>query len=138
MKPVTDMTPDELARALRQIEVIKIWIKAVEEHAAKRIQQEPIPGFKLVATPARRHWTDEAEARKALVDKGLTEDDAAPRKTISPAQAEKLLGKASVRDLRDLIGSGGKGTTLAPEEDPRDAVPSKAEDARRAFSLPQQ
>ena len=62
---------------------------------------------------------DEVKAEEVL---GMLLDDAyAPRKLLSPAQAEKALGKDGAKQIQDLI-TESRGVQLAPLNDKREAV----------------
>ena len=79
-----------------------------------------VPGFKLVAKRAIRQWANEHEAAIALSTKGISPHK--PLEVITPAQAEKLLGKSGKDTIKDLVVAVSSGSTLVPESDPRPAV----------------
>lgn len=86
-----------------------------------------IPGFKLVPKQARRSYTDEVAAELvAKKSRKLKREEVYAMKLLSPAQMEKLL-KAKGMDFEKLFGSlvqkVASGTTLAGEDDPREANP---------------
>lgn len=117
-----DFDPEELGRALRAVPLVKQWVSAVETAALERLKEgEPVPGWKLVEGRSNRRWasTDLAEAR--LLGAGLGMDDVWERELISPAKAEKALGKKVFKaaDLGELIDKPRGSATLAPEDDPR-------------------
>jgi len=124
------LTPEQIGRVLSHAGLIERWLDAVRAHATGMLERgEPVPGWKLVAKRATRKWDGEDPAvMAALRETGLSEDEAAPRKTISPAQAEKLVGKPAFRDrLGALVVQESTGATLAPEHDKRPAVAARAE-----------
>lgn len=127
---VSDMTPDDMADVLRDVGVIKDWLKRVEERAHQMARDgEPPTGFKLVASRATRHWLDEDDAKQRMNDMGLGEIDIyVEPKMKSPAQMEKTLGRKRASEIQDLIGKSSSGSILVPEEDARPPLRVRAED----------
>ena len=116
---------DTLGRALQNADLLEDWIKDLRALAFGMLEKNvAVPGYKLVNKQARRKWTDEQEARKALLSLGLNESVVVETSIMSPAQAEKALKKRFSELPEDLIKSESSGTTLAPEDDPRPAVQS--------------
>jgi hypothetical protein len=116
---------DTLGRALQNADLLEEWIKDLRALAFGMLEKNvAVPGYKLVNKQARRKWTDEQEARKALLSLGLNESVVVETSIMSPAQAEKALKKRFSELPEDLIKSESSGTTLAPEDDPRPAVQS--------------
>ena len=85
---------------------IKDFLDAVEVELFKRAKDgQPTPGYKVGHGRATRVWTDEDAITKYLRPK-LKIDEYAPRKLVSPAQAEKLLGKnAFQRKAASLVAT---------------------------------
>lgn len=117
-----DALPDErVSSALAAKKLILGWLDAVEQHVTERLESgKGFPGFKLVAGRSLRQWSDESKAEEVL--SSLVGDDAFTRKLVSPAQAEKLLGKAKAADIADLIVKPEGRPTIAPESDKRPAI----------------
>ncbi len=69
---------------------------------------------------------DDAVAEDVLLEK--LGADAYQSKLVSPAQAEKLLGKAKAKEISDLWCKPNGRPTLAPQSDPRPAVKPEAVD----------
>ena len=116
---------DTLGRALQNADLLEDWIKDLRALAFGMLEKNvAVPGYKIVQKQARRKWTDEQEARKALLSLGLNESVVVETSIMSPAQAEKALKKRFSELPEDLIKSESSGTTLAPEDDPRPAVQS--------------
>lgn len=127
---VSQMTPDEMADVLREAEVIKTWLKAVEERANDMAKAgTPPTGFKLVASRATRKWRDEQEAMLYLsLTLDLAEDDIyVEPKMKSPAGIEKVIGAKRKGEIADLVIAKSSGTILVPVEDPRPPVRPDAE-----------
>ena len=111
-----------LAEALELAQVAKGYIKDVEAAAHDAMMDGlNITGWKVVETRPTRKWAlDDAEILTYLAEAGLDLDAAAPRKVITPPQAEKLLG--SVEDA--MVKKVSSGTTIALETDKRVALNS--------------
>lgn len=118
-----DQALDFLANALPMTGFVKAWAKAVEAAAKERLERgQKLRGYKLVEGRANRAWLDEAAAEKALRRK-FKIDQVAPRTLISPAKAEKLLGKNS-RLIADHVVKPPGAPTVVPETDKRPALSS--------------
>lgn len=125
----SSLTPSQLSRILRLKPLFTKWFSKVEEYvAADALQNDtPYEGFKIVATMPHRKWVSEEEAEKFL-RAHLSLDVAAPRKLITPAQAEELLlsrdkkvRQPTLDRLQALIYRPQGQPTLAPIEDKRQA-----------------
>lgn len=104
------MSPEALAQALDAADMIEGWVNAVRAYAHAQAEMGiAIPDYMLVEKIGRRRWKDEAGAEAKLT--GLLE---APytRKLMSPAQAEKALGKKRAGEIADLIEKPVTGTNL--------------------------
>lgn len=116
--------PEELATALAAFPVIEQWIRAVREHAyGLAAGGSAPPGFKLVAKVGNRRWKDEADAAAAL--EMFLPDGKEPwqeRRLLSPAQAEKLLGKGDKKVVAGLTTKPHTGSVLVPVADKRPAL----------------
>ena len=125
---VEALTDDKLRTVLENKKLIAGWMEAVEKHVTERITSgESFPGYKLVEGRSVRQWSDDQEAEAKLVE--LLENSAyVPRKIVSPAQAEKALGKKRVGEIADLVVKPSGKPTLAPESDKRPALSIKPED----------
>lgn len=121
---VTSLDTRELGRLLSEIDQIEDWCRRVREYAHTEAGHGRVPdGWKLVAKRAVRKWKDEDAAAKALsAIFDLSDDQIFTRKLISPAGADKLVGKEGKAQLAKLYSKESSGTVLAPEDDPREAV----------------
>lgn len=133
--PVDAMTPDDMARVLRDAGIVRDWIKRVEERANDMAKAgSPPTGFKLVASRATRKWRDETETLSLLDSMGIDRDDIyVEPKMKSPAMIEKMIGRKRYPEIADLVISRSSGTILVPVEDPRPPVRADAEDE---FAVP--
>jgi len=115
------LNDQQLRDALEAKKLIVGWLEAVETLVVERLEAgEHFDGFKLVAGRSLRKWGDEKLAAKAMFD--LVGDDAYEKKLVSPAKAEKLLGKARKSELDSLVVKPEGKPTLAPESDKRPAI----------------
>lgn len=115
------LTPADLAVCLRGFEVIEQWMKAVRAHAYDLVAKGgEIPGHKMVEKTGNRKWDDPEQAREYLELLGV--DPNQDPKLVSPAQAEKRLGKARKKLVEQLCHKPRTGTVLVPEEDARPRI----------------
>lgn len=111
----------EIGTLLPQLDMLSKWVEAVKERAlSELLSGGDIPDHKLVAGRSLRKWRDEGAAEEALRKK-LKVADAFVKKLISPAQAEKKLGKSSKILSDHCIKPEGK-PTIAPMSDTRPAL----------------
>ena len=108
---------------LQNAEILEEWIKDLRALAFTMLESgRDLPSYKLVAKRATRKWSDEVEAKKALLATGLTESDVMEATFISPAQAEKKLKKLKQPLPEGSTVSISSGSTMAHIDDPRPAV----------------
>lgn len=118
---LVNMTNEQLGRVLTGAAAAESWIDAVRKEAAQRIQQgTEVPGWKLVARLGNRRWLDEGSVAAQLQAAGV--DPWKPRELLSPAQAEKLLGRPGKKLIEPLTVRPTTGTTLAPASDRRPSI----------------
>jgi hypothetical protein len=116
------LTLDELHVVLAYADTLEGWLDAVRHHVKGRLEAgEQVPGWKLVPKRATRKWADESEAERVLGDL-LGEEAYAPRKLVSPAQAEKALKVTGSNLPQRLVTAVSSGNNLAPDHDPRPAA----------------
>lgn len=126
-KPET-LTDEQLRIALDNKKLILAWFDAIETIVTDRLTGgNAFNGYKLVEGRSNRAWRDEDATAKALI--GVIDmDKLYISKLISPAQAEKELGKSRADLLEDLITKPVGAPTLVPESDKRPAVTVSAKD----------
>lgn len=118
---------DQLRLALESKKLITSWLDAVEAVVLDRLETgKGFPGFKMVEGRSNRAWVDEPMAESVLTKE--VGDKAFVKKILSPAAAEKLLGKSKASLLNGLIIKPKGSPTLAQENDPRPSVGVTASD----------
>lgn len=128
LKPVDQLTDEQLTQALEAKKLIVGWLDAVEQRITdKLVDGEAFPGYKLVEGRSLRQWADEQIAIKTLSEQ-YNEEQLYKKSFISPAQAEKLVGKKNATMLEELIVKPRGKPTLAPESDKRPAIGATADD----------
>lgn len=129
------LSDEELAEVLARLPALRNWANQVEERALTSIMRgEPLPGWKVVEGRSLRRWAEDDALAPAL--EAELGDDAWKRDLISPAQAEKLLGKKHTLLAQYVTKPPGK-PTLAPEADKR--PPFKLAEAQHEFTtLPEE
>lgn len=131
----TDLDPRGLADVMAAAHLIEIWLKSVKAHAHAQAEAGvEIPGWKLVQKRASRSWSrGEDEVIKRALDLGYPAAKIAPPKCLTPAQVEKVVGKAGMADFGDLVQKISSGTNLAATDDTREALEAAADRAARTF-----
>jgi hypothetical protein len=85
-----DLTEAQVAHLVIKADEITALLSAVKERATKTlVAGGQINRLKLVRGRGSRPWKDEEAALADLIDAGADPDKIAPRKLVSPAQAEK-------------------------------------------------
>ncbi len=109
----------DVGHVLEVAPMVEAWIKSVRERAFELAKAgTPPPGFKLVDRVGNRQWIDEEAARVALRAKDVSPFET---KMISPAQAEKLLGRGAKKLVDPLTTKPDIGPALVPMSDNRPA-----------------
>lgn len=126
-----ELTVDEVAELIPKAELIADWLSAAKQYLlGECLAGREVKGYKAVEGRATRVWSDQDKAleliEKAGFDKALIYETA----PLSLAKLEKVVGK---KEFSELVGEyitrkAGK-PTLAPADDKRPALKSKAETA---------
>lgn len=122
LPPVQAITIEQLAAILKHKTNIEKWLKDAEDWALHRMSEgHTVPGFKLVMSRGgNRKWSDEKKAAELLSKTILKRSEYIEEKVISPAAAEKLLGKKKFsKELTELITKPPGSPVIAPVEDER-------------------
>ena len=133
-KEQLDLMPvDQIAHYLNQVPMLENFIKELQQLAHGLIEEgKAIPGWKLVNKRATRQWVNEDKAEDWLEANGVY--PLQEPKLITPAVAEKLLKKAKKDLPDDLVVAVSSGSTLAPEDDPRQSVVPISQTLKKAMA----
>lgn len=111
--------PAKIDEYLQQADIIEGWIRDLRELALQMANNGvALPNYKLVAKRATRRWTNEQQAKDALIGMGLEESEITETALLSPAQAEKVLKKRKLKLPEDCVVAVSSGTTLVERSDP--------------------
>lgn len=132
--PVLDIPPYNMLSQHQQrtvldnADLIMGFIHAIRALATDCILAgDGFEGYKLVAGRAVRQWADEDGAMAALSE--FVPFDKLHKVTlISPAEAEKIGGKAAKPDIAKLVVKKEGKPTLAPESDKRPSISASPDD----------
>ena len=99
---VDTLTMDHIIKVLKYEDTIKDWMAKVRDHAKElMVKGEDVPGYKVVQSLGHAKWTDE-DVIKAEFEDEFGDKLFAPKKILSPAQFEKVVGKKRLgKDFRD-------------------------------------
>jgi hypothetical protein len=113
-----ELTPEQISELLAKAdeieERVKAWAKPFRDYAYNAlVDNKPIPGWKLVAKRAQRKFTEDAGP---TIEAELGERAFAPRDYISPAQAEKVMGKKAfaASALAQYVVAESSGFNMVP------------------------
>ena len=122
LKHADNLTADEIGALLDDVKRIESWAAAIKDYAKAQIEAgDHIPGWKMVAGRGSRVWADVEAAERALRRKLGAAEAYKPREILSPAAAEKKLGKKDYIILNHVIKKDGA-PTIAPESDKRPSI----------------
>lgn len=134
--PALSYDPKVLAETLHWLPILEGWAKDTREFAYGEAEHgRTPPGWKLVEKRATRKWATNPEAATEALRTLFIVDDAdifEPAKLKSPAEIEKLVGKANFKKAESIVVKESSGYTLAPEADKRPAV---RKDAKAEFEV---
>jgi hypothetical protein len=110
LAPTKELSESEIATWLEQGELVEAFYEELKKVATKRLEGgAAVPGWNLVPKRAIRKWVEGAD----LTALPLDYEQLYKEEKITPAQAEKLLGKAEKHLLDDLTEKVSSGLTLA-------------------------
>lgn len=127
LTPVNRLSDEQVSRVLNNKRLVVSWLDAIESYVRDRLEAgEYFPGFKLVYGKSNRQWASGEDVERKVIK--LFGDKAYTRKLISPAQAEKELGRSRLSEIADLIVKPQGQPTIAGADDPRPAINITADD----------
>jgi hypothetical protein len=125
----TNLPLDKAAELLAEADWLEAQAKGARESVYRALSVgKQVPGSKLVAKQARKHWTDFDAAEELARWWGIDPAKLYHRQPVSPAQfieLVKLAGDAKEFPWKELEGyftSKSSGNTVAPADDKRPAV----------------
>jgi len=120
-----------IASLLPHIALVRLWCDAVEERAESELSQgNSVPGYKLVeGRKGTRKWIDEQSAIQKLKNQHIKRGEIFQEKLLTPAQAEKLIGKEKyARLLAQYVAQSTCKPQVVPEADKRPAISLAADE----------
>lgn len=123
------ITPERRSYLIKHGPAISKWFTDLHAEALQdALAGRPTPGLKAVlGKRPNRHWENERRTEKFLRGRGLGDEALFVKKMISPAVAEKALGKGGKQAIKELVSQGDARPVLVPAEDNREAVTGYAE-----------
>jgi hypothetical protein len=117
------LTPEQRAYVLRHAGMIKGWLDALHDSAlTDALAGRSTPGQKAVYSRAgNRRWTDTAAVEKFLLS-NMSREKALVTKLLSPAQAEKVIGKKRADEVNKLTIRRDPKPILVLANDARPAI----------------
>lgn len=116
---VDEVSIEKIKQVYDKIGLLKEFIKAVEARVFSELSSgNDVPEYKLVHGKRSRSWKDEDEAVKILQSYKV---DPYEYKILSPAKAEKQLGKAK-KEVQSFIDVSEGKPVIVPEADKRQAI----------------
>lgn len=123
VKSTRKLDSTDISLLLTKVNDIEDWCAAIRSKAhAMLFSGEDVPGWKLVEGRSLRQWADETQAAKVLMGLGFEEVEIFKTALLSPAQAEKLVGKKVAPSLEFAITKPEGKPSLATADDPRPAL----------------
>jgi len=129
VKDTEGLSVDELAKVMERKALIISFLNAAENRAVEmEMNGVDVPGFKVVEGRSLRSWSDEEVVKSTLDLMQYKTEEIYTMKLISPAQAEKLVGKKKFGELNELVVKPPGKPTLVPDSDKRKAINENVED----------
>jgi len=126
---VNALEASQLAGALKAVDLVETWCKAVRAEAERRLLDgQSVPGFKLVeGKKGSRAWDKADDIEELLKDMKLTVEQRYDMKLITPTTAEKLhkagaIGPRQWEKLQTHITQKSGSPSVAPASDKRPAI----------------
>ena len=111
---ITTLTPDQVSDLLDKAELVEDFIAALRKQATKTLEAGGVlRGWQMAPKRPTRQWTKEADAIKVLLEAGVTALQIYETSMITPAAADKLLGKDRKQVLDSVTKKVSSGLTLS-------------------------
>lgn len=124
-------TPEELSEYLKKGALLKDWYSDITEHALTLcLNGVDVPGYKAVNGRNSREFSDLDAAFGVLTANGVDEAVLYERRPLTLAQAEKVVGAKTFKELVGayILTKPGK-PTLVPASDKRQAITNEVKAA---------
>lgn len=130
---VRDLTAEQIGASLPALEQIEEFLSQLRDYAFVLLMQgKNVPGYVLTKTKKHRAWTDEDSA-VAFLSKHLDTDEfMTTPKLITPAQAEKLMPKGT---LKDYITQPEGEFKLIAEKEAKDVIKRSVDEVFKDVKL---
>lgn len=116
-KSPNELTPEELADALDQCQLLEGAIKRFRSYALAILEEGTVlPSWSLEPTRPTRRWTDESAVREQLLKMGVTPDLFCSEQLRSPAQIRSVLETEQFDALSEFIESKSSGLKLTKSD----------------------
>jgi hypothetical protein len=108
------LSPDQVSDLLDKAELVEDFITALRKQATKTLEAGGVlRGWQMAPKRPTRQWTKEADAVKVLREMNILEVDIYQTSIITPAAADKLLGKDRKQVLDSVTTKVSSGLTLS-------------------------
>jgi hypothetical protein len=99
------LDPDKRAHYVEQMKLAKAWLEGALSEVDLAIigGSLAVPGFVVAEGRKSRKWLDEGSAQLAMTDAGIPDERMYKREMLSPAEAEKVVGKTRAVKLKPAI-----------------------------------
>jgi len=111
---ITTLTPDQVSDLLDKAELVEDFITALRKQATKTLEAGGVlRGWQMAPKRPTRQWTKDSDAVQVLLSAGIPEAQIYETSIISPAAADKLLGKDRKQVLDAVTKKVSSGLTLS-------------------------
>ena len=111
---VSTLTPDQVSDLLDKAELVEDFITALRKQATKTLTEGGVlRGWQMAPKRATRQWTHESLALTEMINAGIPMDKIYETSMITPAAADKLLGKDRKQVLDSVTTKVSSGLTLS-------------------------
>ena len=129
---ITELTPEQIGKALPALKVLQGFIENLEGYALTLASGgQDIPNYTLTRGRKQRQYKDEQAVLAAFGEK-LGEDIYVEPKLRSPAQLEKIVGKA---ELSDYVFTPEGEMKLVPTKEAKDFISRKVADVFKDIQI---
>lgn len=111
---ITTLTPDQVSDLLDKAELVEDFIAALRKQATKTLTEGGVlRGWQMAPKRPTRQWTNETHALQEMLNAGIKYEQVYETSMITPAAADKLLGKDRKQVLDSVTTKVSSGLTLS-------------------------